>query len=233
MDRDHTTFDVLHAATVMKCVYEDACPGGVASNTSVPATCASGYSGVACSGCAAGYAGLSGYCAYCHGKGPSAVAVLVLLCGVAFFITSATSLLLEDTRTASKVTTMWVLGHKDVVLLHVRSFADMLQVVALQVLIRSREKEWFVTGVLSIAGAAVGGGFSLQSWMPYLCLFPHASDIGFWSQLSVVLYIAPFALLCAVLSIPASKWLWKGVSCVHLRVFQTRCCGTIAICLLV
>jgi hypothetical protein len=41
---------------------------------------------------------------------------------------------------------MWVVGHKDTVILHFRILFDMLQVIALQVLIRSLEQEYFVVG---------------------------------------------------------------------------------------
>lgn len=66
------------------------------------------------------------------------------------------------------------------------------------------------TGVLSLSGAVIGGGFGLQTWLPYLCIMPTDFQSIVWLQLSVVLVMVPVALAAAVVSRLLSMWLWQS-----------------------
>lgn len=128
---------------------------------------------------------------------------------------------------------MWSFVRREEVIARLRIMMDGLQVVGLQALLHSRELEWFVvrysrqslfpcspayaclitqTSVLSVSGAAVGGGFGLATWVPYLCILPKDYFTAYWLQLSVVLFVVPLSILPAWLSQLASKVLWKGES---------------------
>jgi hypothetical protein len=153
---------------VTECVNLDACRGSEVSGNSTKGfqgSCAPGYEGQACTTCSQDFAGLSGYCTKCYGPSMSTVAVVCMQAAVVIVVAFLVALVLEETRGVSKVSvfsyclldldlcegfrhcqvrSMWVIGHKDTVVLHFRILFDMLQVVALQVLIRSLEQEYFV-----------------------------------------------------------------------------------------
>jgi hypothetical protein len=195
------------------CPNRDACYGAtVMGNTTsgLRVTCADGYSGRDCSQCSLGYAGLSGYCAKCYGPTLAVMGLVLMHVSLVFVIGLVAALLLEESRGVSKVRSMWVLGHKDAIVLQVRVLFDMLQVVGLQVLIKSLEQEWFVTGVLSLTGGVIGGGFSVQTWLPYLCLIPSSHEMTYWLQLSAVVWCIPVAVVAGLVSQWISKRLWRG-----------------------
>jgi hypothetical protein len=194
------------------CQYREACQGKLitSAGTSLVTSCAVGYVGYGCAVCDRDFAGLSGYCAKCYGPTLAVMGLVLMHASLVFVIGLVAALLLEESRGVSKVRSMWVLGHKDAIVLQVRVLFDMLQVVGLQVLIKSLEQEWFVTGVLSLTGGVIGGGFSVQTWLPYLCLIPSSHEMTYWLQLSAVVWCIPVAVVAGLVSQWISKRLWRG-----------------------
>lgn len=64
--------------------------------------------------------------------------------------------------------------------------------------------------MLSIAATAVGGGFGLSIWVPYLCLVPRDFFTTWYLQLSVVLMVIPVSFVVAMLSRVFGLLLWKS-----------------------
>ena len=72
------------------------------------------------------------------------------------------------------------------------------------------------TGVLSVTGAVLGGGFGMQTWLPYLCLIPETANADYWSQLGVVLYAIPVAIASGFTSRLLARRLWKCELVLHV-----------------
>ena len=66
------------------------------------------------------------------------------------------------------------------------------------------------SGVLGLAGAALGSGFSVQTWLPYPCVLPNTPSFLYWAQISSVLWLLPLALVCGALSLVMSGFIWRG-----------------------
>ena len=133
---------------------------------------------------------------------------------------------------------MWVTSLREVVFAKLRVLFDFLQLTGLQVLVKSAEPEWFVTGILSLAGGVIGGGLGIQTWLPFLCALQNDYYAAFWVHASVLLLVFPFALVVAIGARYAAQLVWKGSSGGLLRVLSgsqpfTTCLGVCAMCVFV
>jgi hypothetical protein len=72
--------------------------------------------------------------------------------------------------------------------------------------------------MLGLTGALIGGGYSIQTWLPYMCVIPKSETAQYWTQLGVVLYAVPFAFAAAVFSLRGSRALWKGLCLLSLSI---------------
>jgi hypothetical protein len=107
------------------------------------------------------------------------------------------------------MTLLWISSQREVVIARLRILFDFLQTAGLLVLVKFRGEEWFVTGVLSMSGGVIGGGFSIQTWLPYLCSLTKDRISAYWVQLSAALMVVPVALFTAVLSQMILRWVWR------------------------
>jgi hypothetical protein len=119
------------------------------------------------------------------------------------------------------MTLLWISSQREVVIARLRILFDFLQTAGLLVLVKFRGEEWFVTGVLSMSGGVIGGGFSIQTWLPYLCSLTKDRISAYWVQLSAALMVVPVAALTAVLSrgMVTRVWHVKRSSVPFVRTF--------------
>ena len=64
--------------------------------------------------------------------------------------------------------------------------------------------------VSGLSGAAIGAGFSVSTWAPYLCLFPSSVSSLVWIQFTLFLAAFPLAAGLAWLTPRVSVYFWKG-----------------------
>lgn len=62
----------------------------------------------------------------------------------------------------------------------------------------------------ALSGAAVGAGFSVTTWSPWICVVGNDIVGQSWVQLILLLCVLPMAAAIAVLSVPISRCIWKG-----------------------
>ena len=196
-----------------KCLNEAACvSSGNLSSLVISGSCKKGYDGPLCTACSSGYAGLAGFCTKCYSPALASFGIILLLTVMLAIVGAVVAVLLPDTSSNTPAKEAWMFVRREELMARLRIVFDSLQVAGLQVLVRSRELEWFVTAVLSVSATAMGGGFGLTTWTPYLCLVPKDFFKSFWLQLSVPLIVVPVAACAAAVSIPLSKLLWKGAA---------------------
>ena len=146
---------------------------------------------------------------------------------------------LVDTRCrvmlCSQIATAWMDTKRDHLFARLRLLFDFLQVTGLLMAMGAHEPRWFVVchiaallhdalccnchqlmrdamqSVMSgLSGAAIGGGFSVSTWAPYLCMLPSSVLSRVWMQF--VLFIAAFPLAAGLahLSPRVSAYFWRS-----------------------
>jgi hypothetical protein len=61
-----------------------------------------------------------------------------------------------------------------------------------------------------LSGAAIGGGFSVSTWAPYLCILPSSVLSLVWAQFALFIAALPLAAGLAHLSPRVSTYFWKS-----------------------
>ena len=61
-----------------------------------------------------------------------------------------------------------------------------------------------------LSGAAIGGGFSVSTWAPYLCVLPSSVLSLVWAQFALFIAALPLAAGLAHLSPRVSTYFWKS-----------------------
>jgi hypothetical protein len=64
--------------------------------------------------------------------------------------------------------------------------------------------------ISGLSGAAIGGGFGVSTWAPYLCLLPSRVASLVWAQLAMFLASFPLAAGLALVVPWLSAYFWKG-----------------------
>lgn len=71
--------------------------------------------------------------------------------------------------------------------------------------------------VSALSGAAVGAGFSVSTWTPWVCVVGDDIVVQTWVQLILLISAIPLSFGIAVLSVPISRFIWKGDESCPLR----------------
>lgn len=129
----------------------------------------------------------------------------------------------------------WMSGKRESFFAYLRLLLELLQMTGLLMGMGSFEPQWLVVRarphhpplkqrvcycvelsrvqvtISAFSGAAVGAGFSVTTWAPWVCVIGDNIVTQMWVQLILALCALPMALGIAALSVPLSRIIWKGV----------------------
>lgn len=75
----------------------------------------------------------------------------------------------------------------------------------------------------------MGAGLSVTTWAPWTCLIGDDVVPQTWAQLILLVCTVPMACVIAVMSLPLSRFIWRGTHALGRALFRiftsAHCCG--------